>query len=117
MHNTTLIFSIQHVETEAKKQSGDDSRGELLSQIRQGVELKSVSREWLPKKKRKQNQILIVHYFTSSQVPQVSKPANSLANNDLATALARALAERAELMHTDSSDTDDTVDSDNEWDD
>jgi hypothetical protein len=39
----TLLF-VQHVEVESKRTAGvGDSRGELLDQIRQGVELKSVS--------------------------------------------------------------------------
>jgi hypothetical protein len=39
-----MILYVQHVEVDSKRTSGaNDSRGELLDQIRQGVELKSVS--------------------------------------------------------------------------
>jgi hypothetical protein len=39
-----MILFVQHVEVDGKRPScGSDSRGELLDQIRQGVELKSVS--------------------------------------------------------------------------
>ena len=37
--------------------------------------------------------------------------------DDLASALARALAKRAEAIQTDSSDTSDTSDIDDDWDD
>jgi hypothetical protein len=37
-------FFVQHVEVDSKRPAGvGDSRGELLDQIRHGVELKSVS--------------------------------------------------------------------------
>jgi hypothetical protein len=39
-----MILFVQHVEVDGKRPTGtSDSRGELLDQIRQGVELKSVS--------------------------------------------------------------------------
>ncbi|XKL64236.1 hypothetical protein PGB90_004322 [Kerria lacca] len=85
--------TLKHVEVESKKSGADNCRGELLNQIRQGIELKSV--------------------------PQINKSSqnNAFANNDLASALARALAERAKHMHSDSSPSSDDDDSDNEWDD
>jgi len=39
-----MVLFMQHVEVDSKRPAGvGDSRGELLDQIRQGVELKSVS--------------------------------------------------------------------------
>jgi hypothetical protein len=39
-----IILFVQHVEVDSKRPLAvNDSRGELLDQIRQGVELKSVS--------------------------------------------------------------------------
>jgi len=39
-----MVLFVQHVEVDGKRPAGvGDSRGELLDQIRQGVELKSVS--------------------------------------------------------------------------
>ncbi|XP_047102964.1 neural Wiskott-Aldrich syndrome protein-like [Schistocerca piceifrons] len=90
--------TLKHVEVEQKKSSGGrgDSRGDLLDQIRQGVELKSVQ---------------------PNQRPQVEETQNSLAG-----ALARALAERARVIHSESSgssgdDDDDDDDGDDEWED
>ncbi|XP_050428511.1 actin nucleation-promoting factor WASL-like [Adelges cooleyi] len=68
------------------------SRNELLDQIRQGVELKSVQ-------------------------PVEKKIINNLEGNGLAGALARALAERARVIHSDSSTSDSSDDEDDEWDD
>lgn len=39
-----MILFVQHVDVDGKRSSSaSDSRGELLDQIRQGIELKSVS--------------------------------------------------------------------------
>jgi hypothetical protein len=39
-----MVLFAQHVDIDSKRPSGtSDSRGELLDQIRQGIELKSVS--------------------------------------------------------------------------
>lgn len=86
--------ALKHVEVESKKSSGSssDTRGDLLDQIRQGVELKSVQ----PIQR------------------QAEDPQNSLAG-----ALARALAERAKFIHSDSSEDEDENDEeeDDEWED
>ncbi|XP_066995437.1 actin nucleation-promoting factor WASL isoform X2 [Anabrus simplex] len=84
--------SLKHVEVENKRTSGGDTRGELLDQIRQGVELKSVQ--------------------------QKAKPApSSTPQNGLAGALARALAERSRVIHSDSSASSDDDEEDDEWED
>ncbi|KAI5734706.1 hypothetical protein M8J77_009712 [Diaphorina citri] len=74
---------LKPVDPDSKKSTlTNDSRGELLDQIRQGVELKAVQ--------------------------PVSKPAVSTPSDGLAGALARALAERSRVIHSDSDDTSDT---------
>ncbi|XP_017300812.1 neural Wiskott-Aldrich syndrome protein [Diaphorina citri] len=78
-----ICVSSQPVDPDSKKSTlTNDSRGELLDQIRQGVELKAVQ--------------------------PVSKPAVSTPSDGLAGALARALAERSRVIHSDSDDTSDT---------
>jgi WH2 motif. len=43
-----MVLFVQHVEVDSKRPASvGDSRGELLDQIRQGVELKSVSQLFL----------------------------------------------------------------------
>ncbi|KAM3960160.1 LOW QUALITY PROTEIN: actin nucleation-promoting factor WAS [Aphomia sociella] len=82
--------NLKHVEVPAKT---DDSRSNLLSEIRQGVELRSVAR---PEK----------------QEPRGPHP------DGLAGALARALAIRSGAIHSDSdsnSDSDSVTTSDDEW--
>ncbi|XP_050537126.1 actin nucleation-promoting factor WASL-like [Daktulosphaira vitifoliae] len=70
-----------------------NQRSDLLDQIRQGVELKSVQ-------------------------PIQKKTVNNLEGNGLAGALARALAERARVIHSDSSTSESSDDDeDDEWDD
>jgi len=80
------------VEVDSKRPAGvGDSRGELLDQIRQGVELKSV--QLTPR-------------------PSV----NNDPEDGLAGALARALAERARVIHSETSgSSDDGDDEDDEW--
>ncbi|VVC46089.1 CRIB domain,PH domain-like,WASP family, EVH1 domain,WH1/EVH1 domain,WH2 domain,Wiscott-Aldrich syndrome [Cinara cedri] len=68
------------------------SRSNLLDQIRQGVELKSVQ-------------------------PIQKKSVNNLEGDGLAGALARALADRARVIHSDSSTSDSSEDDDDDWDD
>ncbi|KAK7868548.1 hypothetical protein R5R35_009448 [Gryllus longicercus] len=84
---------LRHVEVESKVPTSGASRGDLLDQIRQGVELKSV--QPLPRPS------------------QTSTPQNGLAG-----ALARALAERSRVIHSDSSGSsgEDNEDED-EWED
>uniref|UniRef100_A0A2S2R129 Neural Wiskott-Aldrich syndrome protein n=1 Tax=Sipha flava TaxID=143950 RepID=A0A2S2R129_9HEMI len=70
-----------------------NSRNDLLDQIRQGVELKSV------------------------QPIEKKKSSNNLESDGLAGALARALAERARVIHSDSSSSDSSGAEDDDWDD
>lgn len=78
--------------TEIKPTVVEDSRGELLRQIREGIELKPIPNEV------KLNMI-------------------STSRGGLADALSRALAERSRAIHSESEDsTSDTTD-DDEWDD
>lgn len=70
----------------------EDSRGELLRQIREGIELKPVRNE-----------------AKSNTIPTL--------RGGLADALSRALAERSRAIHSESEEsTSDTTD-DDEWDD
>ncbi|EZA49543.1 neural Wiskott-Aldrich syndrome protein isoform X2 [Ooceraea biroi] len=78
--------------TEVKPTLVEDSRGELLRQIREGIELKPVPNE-------------------------VKLNMTSAPRGGLADALSRALAERSRAIHSESEDsTSDTTD-DDEWDD
>lgn len=74
----------------------EDARGDLLSEIRKGIQLKRVEdREIRPQMN--------------------SSPQNS--GNDLASALAKALAERSKLIHSDDEDDETSSSSnDDEWD-
>uniref|UniRef100_A0A1B6CW90 WH1 domain-containing protein n=2 Tax=Clastoptera arizonana TaxID=38151 RepID=A0A1B6CW90_9HEMI len=85
--------SLKHVEVDSKNKQ--DSRGELLDQIRQGVELKSVQ-----------------PIVRSNEVKEKM-------GSGLAGALARALAERSKVIHSESSTSsdDDDDDGDDEWED
>jgi Wiskott-Aldrich syndrome protein len=84
--------TLKHVEVDGKRPAGvGDSRGELLDQIRQGVELKSVQ---------------------STPRPSV----NTAPEDGLAGALARALAERARAIHSETSGSSDGGDEEDEWD-
>ncbi|XP_028158926.1 wiskott-Aldrich syndrome protein-like [Ostrinia furnacalis] len=86
--------SLKPVEVSAKPPVVEDSRSNLLSEIRQGVELRAVSRS------------------TSNTASDSSRACG----DGLAGALARALQERNRAIHSDSdSDSDET--SDGEWDD
>lgn len=78
---------------ESKQSPVQDSRSDLLTQIRQGIELKPVSNEPRP-----------------SAAPTIP--------DGIALALSRALAQRARAIHSDSEDsTSDTSEDDDEWDD
>ncbi|XP_012214567.1 actin nucleation-promoting factor WASL-like [Linepithema humile] len=79
--------------TEIKPAPVEDSRGDLLRQIREGIELKPVPNE------------------VKSSITPTSR-------GGLADALSRALAERSRAIHSESEDsTSDTTDDDDEWDD
>lgn len=86
--------ALKHVEAEPPRRV-PDTRNELLDQIRQGVELKAVQ--------------------------PVAKPALTTAPPDsLAGALARALAERAHAIHSDSStssSSEEEEEDDEDWED
>ncbi|XP_046400040.1 neural Wiskott-Aldrich syndrome protein-like [Ischnura elegans] len=91
--------TLKHVEVDRRPSA--DSRGELLDQIRQGVELRSVS-----------------------AVPRNDRPVSSVTVADsLAGALARALAERSRAIHSSSDSSSDggedgeDGDDDEEWED
>jgi neural Wiskott-Aldrich syndrome protein len=73
--------------------AGGDTRSTLLDQIRQGKELRKVTPG------------------TSS----AAKP-DMVTENTLAGALARALADRAKAIHSDSDEEEDEEDDDDEWD-
>ncbi|XP_059049282.1 actin nucleation-promoting factor WASL-like [Achroia grisella] len=81
--------NLKHVEVPVKT---DDSRSNLLSEIRQGIELRSVSR------------------------PERAEGRSQPQPDGLAGALARALAVRSGAIHSDS-DSDSATTSDGEWDD
>ncbi|XP_022827173.1 wiskott-Aldrich syndrome protein-like [Spodoptera litura] len=87
---------ISRVEPVAKPVVVDDSRSNLLSEIRQGVELKSVSRSG----------------SNSGSERRGARPACGLAE-----ALQRALEERSRAIHSSDSDMSDATTSDGEWDD
>ncbi|XP_071452160.1 actin nucleation-promoting factor WASL-like [Hetaerina americana] len=91
--------TLKHVEVDRRPSA--DSRGELLDQIRQGVELRSVS-----------------------AAPRNDRPVSSMAVADsLAGALARALAERSRAIHSSSDSSSDggedgeDGDDDEDWED
>ncbi|KAI5635844.1 hypothetical protein NE865_11446 [Phthorimaea operculella] len=78
-----------------KKPVVEDSRSNLLSEIRQGIELKSVPKN------------------TNAN----EKPPRATASSGLADALKRALDERSRAIHSDSDeDDDDETTSEGEWD-
>lgn len=115
--------TLKHVDVEKKPVAHMDSRGELLDQIRQGVELKSVSRARKREPEIRTKQFISMNglsNFLWFQVQQTEKPNGPSAPLDgIAGALARALAERSKAFHHDSdSDTDSEAegDSDSEWD-
>ncbi|CAG5053828.1 unnamed protein product [Parnassius apollo] len=86
--------NLKHVEVGSKTSLNEDNRSNLLSEIRQGVELRSVSRST----------------SSSGERARAEAPACGLAG-----ALARALQERNRAIHSsDSEDSDAT--SDGEWD-
>lgn len=89
-----ILFILQKVnKTETKPAPVDDSRGDLLRQIREGIELKPVPIE-------------------------VKSNITPTPRGGLADALSRALAERSRAIHSESEDsTSDTTDDDDEWDD
>ncbi|XP_075228899.1 actin nucleation-promoting factor WASL-like [Lycorma delicatula] len=86
--------ALKHVDIDDRSTKTTDSRGELLDQIRQGIELKPVQ-------------------------PENRTALNSLPEDGLAGALARALAERSKAIHSDSSasSNEDEDDEDDEWED
>lgn len=88
--------TLKRVEPVAKPVVVDDSRSNLLSEIRQGVELKSVSRSG----------------SNSGSERRGARPACGLAE-----ALQRALEERSRAIHSSDSDMSDATTSDGEWDD
>lgn len=71
----------------------DDVRGNLLDQIRRGKELRKVT----------------------PGTSAAAKP-DMATENTLAGALARALADRAKAIHSDSDEEEDEEDDDDEWD-
>ncbi|PSN53243.1 hypothetical protein C0J52_07988 [Blattella germanica] len=85
--------TLKHVEANKQPAPVNDSRGDLLDQIRQGIELKSVQP-------------------TSKLPPTKTAPEDSLAG-----ALARALAERSRVIHSDTSGSSDDGEDDEEWED
>ncbi|KAL0849780.1 hypothetical protein ABMA28_011732 [Loxostege sticticalis] len=85
---------LKHVEVPAKAPVVEDSRSNLLSEIRQGVELRAVSRS------------------TSN-----SDSSAQVCGDGLAGALARALQERNRAIHSSDSEDSDATTSDGEWDD
>lgn len=88
--------TLKRVEVAQKPVSveGEGSRSDLLSEIRQGIELRSVSRS-----------------TSSSTAERRPEPCG------LAGALARALQERNRAIHSSDSDISDATTSDGEWDD
>ncbi|XP_072935575.1 actin nucleation-promoting factor WAS-like [Epargyreus clarus] len=89
--------SLKHVEVASKAPANEDSRSNLLSEIRQGIELRSVSR--------------------SASNPSRAEAEDVGAVSGLAGALARALRDRARVIHSSDSDLSDATTSDGEWDD
>lgn len=88
-----IIIFFQHVEE--RKPVIDDARGNLLNEIRKGRKLRHVDeREVKP-----------------VPAPQLTR------GNDLATALAKALAKRNEVIHSEDDDDKSDDSSDLEWDD
>ncbi|CAK1548741.1 unnamed protein product [Leptosia nina] len=85
--------SLRKVEVGAKPVGNEDSRSNLLSEIRQGINLRAVKPP------------------DSSQAPEARPPACGLAG-----ALAKALQERARAIHSSDSEDSETT-SDGEWDD
>lgn len=95
----------------ASNSSEPNTRSDLLNQIRQGVELKSVLHlnftiGW--------SKYIYIIYVLKVQ-PILKKTTNNLEMDGLAGALARALAERARVIQSSSSDSSDGDDDD--WDD
>nr|XP_049698353.1 neural Wiskott-Aldrich syndrome protein isoform X2 [Helicoverpa armigera] len=88
--------TLKRVEPTAKPAVVDDSRSNLLSEIRQGVELRSVSRSG----------------SNSGSERKGARPACGLAE-----ALQRALEERSRAIHSSDSELSDATTSDGEWDD
>ncbi|XP_047029638.1 neural Wiskott-Aldrich syndrome protein-like [Helicoverpa zea] len=88
--------TLKRVEPAAKPAVVDDSRSNLLSEIRQGVELRSVSRSG----------------SNSGSERKGARPACGLAE-----ALQRALEERSRAIHSSDSELSDATTSDGEWDD
>jgi neural Wiskott-Aldrich syndrome protein len=74
--------------------SGGDARGNLLDEIRRGKELRKVT----------------------PNAASASKPNDMTSENTLAGALARALADRAKAIHSDSDEDEDDDEDDDEWD-
>ncbi|GFG33499.1 hypothetical protein Cfor_04970 [Coptotermes formosanus] len=125
--------ALKHVEVDSKRPAGvSDSRGELLDQIRQGVELKSafgmnmmLYKVTLTKTEIEREDggteestvtpsIIQVNEVQTTPRPTVNTPPQ----DSLAGALARALAERARAIHSETSgSSDDDDDEDDEWED
>ncbi|XP_047540366.1 neural Wiskott-Aldrich syndrome protein-like [Vanessa atalanta] len=89
--------SLRHVEVGSKTSLNDDSRSNLLSEIRQGINLRSVRRS------------------SSSGEERSASSAGEACG--LAGALQRALQERARAIHSSESEDSDNTTSDGEWDD
>lgn len=77
-----------------------DSRSELLSEIRQGIELKPVESRQLP-----------------PAANNSEKNDNPFGTDALAHALRRALIDRGKFIHSSDDDSDESSDNDREWDD
>lgn len=90
-----------------------DTRNNLLNQIRQGVELKSVLLHLTIVLK----ETTYLLDFNLQVQPIQKKSSNNLETDGLAGALARALAERARVIHSDSSTSDSSEGDDDDWDD
>lgn len=91
---TKTLFAFQKVEpVVSAPPAGGDARGTLLDEIRRGKELRKVTPS------------------TSSAAKQ-----DMATENTLAGALARALADRAKAIHSDSDEEEDEEDDDDEWD-
>ncbi|KAG8312510.1 hypothetical protein J6590_023117 [Homalodisca vitripennis] len=85
--------TLRKVDVDAESRNSNDSRGELLTQIRQGISLRPVQ--------------------------PVAKPPSGPPENSLASALAIALAERSRFIHSESSSSseEDEDEDDDEWED
>lgn len=87
-----MLCILQKVRTETKPAPVDDSRNDLLRQIREGIELRPVPNE-------------------------VKTNITPTPRGGLADALSRALAERSRAIHSESEESTSDTSDDDEWDD